>query len=107
MPERISQPIRSLGVLTGGGDVPGLNGAIKALVYRASTISLPDRKSVREKGEDQDKAMEKRNPSLERRKGKQLVSRGASIADCCLSPKFARLMISLIHRCPNRKRLLS
>jgi 6-phosphofructokinase 1 len=40
MPERISQPIRSLGVLTGGGDVPGLNGAIKALVYRASTMGI-------------------------------------------------------------------
>ena len=30
-----STPIRSIGVLTGGGDVPGLNAAIKALVYRA------------------------------------------------------------------------
>jgi 6-phosphofructokinase len=30
-----SQPIKNIGVLTGGGDVPGLNAAIKALVYRA------------------------------------------------------------------------
>jgi hypothetical protein len=45
------------------------------------------------------KAIEKRNPSLVRRKGKQLASRGASTADCCLNPKLARLMISLIHRC--------
>src|SRR5216684_5980498 len=28
-------PVRSIGVLTGGGDVPGLNAAIKALVYHA------------------------------------------------------------------------
>jgi 6-phosphofructokinase len=33
-------PIRSLGVLTGGGDVPGLNAAIKALVYRAETLGI-------------------------------------------------------------------
>ena len=30
-----STSVRSIGVLTGGGDVPGLNAAIKALVYRA------------------------------------------------------------------------
>jgi 6-phosphofructokinase 1 len=30
--------IRRLGVLTGGGDVPGLNAAIKAIVYRADTL---------------------------------------------------------------------
>lgn len=35
MPQRTTSPIRSFGVLTGGGDVPGLNVAIKALVYRA------------------------------------------------------------------------
>ncbi len=35
MPEKTKAPIRSLGVLTGGGDVPGLNAAIKAIVYRA------------------------------------------------------------------------
>src|SRR5690348_8960568 len=29
---------RRLGILTGGGDVPGLNAAIKAVVYRASTL---------------------------------------------------------------------
>ncbi len=40
MPEHVSRPIRSLGVLTGGGDVPGLNAAIKALVYRAEPIGL-------------------------------------------------------------------
>ncbi len=35
MPQQTTHPIRSIGVLTGGGDVPGLNAAIKALVYRA------------------------------------------------------------------------
>lgn len=40
MPGHISRPIRSLGVLTGGGDVPGLNVAIKALVYRAETMGI-------------------------------------------------------------------
>ncbi len=40
MPGRITKPIRSLGVLTGGGDVPGLNVAIKALVYRAETLGI-------------------------------------------------------------------
>ena len=40
MPERVSRPIRALGVLTGGGDVPGLNAAIKALVYRAETLGI-------------------------------------------------------------------
>src|SRR5713226_6405495 len=40
MPEQISKPIRSLGVLTGGGDVPGLNAAIKALVYRAEPMGI-------------------------------------------------------------------
>jgi 6-phosphofructokinase 1 len=35
MPARLLSPIRRLGVLTGGGDVPGINAAIKALVYRA------------------------------------------------------------------------
>ncbi len=40
MPGKISSPIRSLGVLTGGGDVPGLNAAIKALVYRAETMGI-------------------------------------------------------------------
>ncbi len=38
MPAKISRPIRSLGVLTGGGDVPGLNAAIKALTYRAASM---------------------------------------------------------------------
>ncbi|HLG75623.1 MAG TPA: 6-phosphofructokinase [Ktedonobacteraceae bacterium] len=40
MPEHVSKPIRSLGVLTGGGDVPGLNAAIKALVYRAEPMGI-------------------------------------------------------------------
>jgi len=40
MSGRVSKPIRSLGVLTGGGDVPGLNGAIKALVYRGETMGI-------------------------------------------------------------------
>jgi 6-phosphofructokinase len=35
MPARLLSPIRRLGVLTGGGDVPGINAAIKSLVYRA------------------------------------------------------------------------
>src|SRR5437867_2935000 len=35
-----SHPIRTLGVLTGGGDVPGLNAAIKALVYRAEHMGI-------------------------------------------------------------------
>src|ERR687887_2942525 len=37
---RGSKPIRSIGVLTGGGDVPGLNVAIKALVYRAEALGI-------------------------------------------------------------------
>src|SRR6266566_5682301 len=40
MPGKIQGPIRSLGVLTGGGDVPGLNPAIKALVYRAEHMGI-------------------------------------------------------------------
>lgn len=40
MPGQTSKPIRTLGVLTGGGDVPGLNAAIKALVYRAEPIGI-------------------------------------------------------------------
>src|SRR5207302_9414939 len=40
MPGQLSSPIRALGVLTGGGDVPGLNAAIKALVYRAETMGM-------------------------------------------------------------------
>jgi ATP-dependent phosphofructokinase / diphosphate-dependent phosphofructokinase len=40
MPGQIQKPIRSLGVLTGGGDVPGLNAAIKALVYRAEHMGI-------------------------------------------------------------------
>ena len=40
MPQRLSKPIRALGILTGGGDVPGLNAAIKAVVYRAETMGI-------------------------------------------------------------------
>jgi 6-phosphofructokinase 1 len=40
MPGQTSKPIRKLGVLTGGGDVPGLNAAIKALVYRAEAMGI-------------------------------------------------------------------
>ena len=40
MPGQTSHPIRTLGVLTGGGDVPGLNVVIKALVYRAETMNI-------------------------------------------------------------------
>jgi 6-phosphofructokinase len=40
MPKQLSTSVRSLGVLTGGGDVPGLNAAIKALVYRAEGLGI-------------------------------------------------------------------
>jgi 6-phosphofructokinase len=40
MPIQTQKKIRSLGVLTGGGDVPGLNAAIKALVYRAEPLGI-------------------------------------------------------------------
>ena len=40
MPEHVSSPIRSLGILTGGGDVPGLNAAIKTVVYRAEPMGI-------------------------------------------------------------------
>src|SRR6266700_1295600 len=40
MPGQITSPVRRLGVLTGGGDVPGLNPAIKAVVYRAETMGI-------------------------------------------------------------------
>src|SRR5262249_19551200 len=39
-PGHLQSPVRSLGVLTGGGDVPGLNAAIKALVYRAEPMGI-------------------------------------------------------------------
>src|SRR5947209_4954902 len=35
MPYKTKQRARRLGILTGGGDVPGINAAIKAIVYRA------------------------------------------------------------------------
>ena len=40
MPAQLSHPVRAIGVLTGGGDVPGLNAAIKALVYRAEPLGI-------------------------------------------------------------------
>lgn len=40
MPAQLSKPVRALGVLTGGGDVPGLNAAIKTLVYRAESMNV-------------------------------------------------------------------
>ena len=40
MPKQLTSKIRSLGVLTGGGDVPGLNVAIKALVHRAESLGI-------------------------------------------------------------------
>lgn len=40
MPGQTKTPIRSLGILTGGGDVPGLNAAIKAIVYRAESTGI-------------------------------------------------------------------
>jgi len=40
MQKQIQRSIKALGVLTGGGDVPGLNAAIKALVYRAETMGI-------------------------------------------------------------------
>jgi 6-phosphofructokinase 1 len=40
MPKQLTGKIRALGVLTGGGDVPGLNVAIKAMVYRAESMGI-------------------------------------------------------------------
>jgi 6-phosphofructokinase 1 len=40
MQKLVSDPITRLGVLTGGGDVPGLNAAIKAIVYRAHSMNI-------------------------------------------------------------------
>jgi 6-phosphofructokinase len=40
MPGQTRSPVRTLGVLTGGGDVPGLNAAIKALAYRAEPMGI-------------------------------------------------------------------
>src|SRR5258706_13606469 len=40
MPGQLSSPVRALAVLTGGCDVPGLNAAIKALVYSTSPIGI-------------------------------------------------------------------
>src|SRR5258708_32326098 len=34
----ISMPAKRIGILTGGGDVPGLNSVIKSVVYRAAEI---------------------------------------------------------------------
>jgi ATP-dependent phosphofructokinase / diphosphate-dependent phosphofructokinase len=40
MPGRTNGRTRKLGVLTGGGDVPGLNAAIKAVVFRAESLGV-------------------------------------------------------------------
>ena len=40
MGDRTKMPIKRLGILTGGGDVPGLNAAIKAVVYRAEPLGI-------------------------------------------------------------------
>ncbi|HLH63278.1 MAG TPA: 6-phosphofructokinase [Ktedonobacteraceae bacterium] len=40
MPGQLSSRVRALGVLTGGGDVPGLNAAIKALVYSTEPLGI-------------------------------------------------------------------
>jgi 6-phosphofructokinase 1 len=40
MPGQLTTKVHALGVLTGGGDVPGLNAAIKALVYRAEQMGI-------------------------------------------------------------------
>jgi 6-phosphofructokinase 1 len=37
---KLLQPPRRLGILTGGGDVPGLNAAIKSVVYRAEPQAI-------------------------------------------------------------------
>ena len=50
MPEQTKTPIRTLGILTGGGDVPGLNAAIKALVYRAETMGIRSDRFARRLG---------------------------------------------------------
>ena len=35
---------RRIGILTGGGDVPGLNGVIKSVTYRASELGYEVRR---------------------------------------------------------------
>ncbi len=40
MPTKLMGKVKRLGVLTGGGDVPGLNAAIKAIVYRAHGLDM-------------------------------------------------------------------
>lgn len=40
MADRVTTKVRKLGILTGGGDVPGLNAAIKAVVYRAEALGI-------------------------------------------------------------------
>ena len=40
MPANLSGNMKKLGVLTGGGDVPGLNAAIKAIVYRSHGLDI-------------------------------------------------------------------
>ncbi len=40
MPNQTTSTLRTLGILTGGGDVPGLNAAIKAVVYRGEAQGM-------------------------------------------------------------------
>src|SRR5579859_1988097 len=40
MPNQTTSALRTLGILTGGGDVPGLNAAIKAIVYRGEAQGM-------------------------------------------------------------------
>ncbi|MDQ3930639.1 MAG: 6-phosphofructokinase, partial [Chloroflexota bacterium] len=40
MADQTTTTIRRLGILTGGGDVPGLNTAIKAAVYRSESLGV-------------------------------------------------------------------
>ena len=35
-----TQAIKRIGVLTGGGDAPGLNPALKAIVYKATVVGI-------------------------------------------------------------------
>ena len=37
---------KRIGILTGGGDVPGLNSVIKSVVYRASEIGFACQKPI-------------------------------------------------------------
>src|ERR1700674_1000058 len=38
MIQRVLMAVKRIGILTGGGDVPGLNSVIKSVVYRSSAV---------------------------------------------------------------------